>query len=384
MEGTSRMKGSWSSVHTLTAFCFLAVSAPGCQSDLPSGTSPFSCAQCDVEAAEEVVLGSRADRAGPSGLARVAVGLGGNLVLISDMAAGALPLVYSPSGEFLGELGARGSGPGEFGAVIRLASSPGGLLVLYDAHMGVHLFGPDGGFLRRLSPSRAIPQPLREPVILEDTILAVASLSRSARTPERPVELFDLGTGEFIGGTGPASGFSQHRGIDAVPHIAPACGGEIWSHGREPSFTRWDARGEQTASFALDPAMLDDAARAAGIPGGEIATLRLHDDCEQGIRWIALLLRDPSEAPRSEAPSGGAPLPLPLLSPSHINRSHNTLLLVVDEGTDTVLGGTALHTAFSEFLRDGRLVTTMEDDQGHQSVVLHRLTFRRSGSGNTR
>jgi hypothetical protein len=327
-----------------------------------------------------MVLGSPDDPAGPSGLARLAIGANGVLVVISDLAPGSLPLLYSPSGSFLGEFGARGTGPGEFGAVVRLASVPGGPLVLYDAQMGVHVFGRDGGFVKRLLPGRPIPQPLREPAILGDTLLAIAALTRSPVAPDRSVELFDLRTGEAAGGTGPSSTFDHDDGAEAVPHLAPACGGGIWLHVRDGAFTRWDAQGQQTGRFEVDAAAVDDAARALGIPTGEVATLRLHEDCDQRVHWIALLLRDPAVGPPAEV-APGAPLPGSILTPAHVNRAHYTLVLAVDAETGALLGGTTLDTAFSQFLPDGRLVTTVEDDQGHQSIVLYRLSLARVGSG---
>ena len=257
-----------------------------------------------------------------------------------------------------------------------LASVVGGPLVLYDAQLGVHLFDSTGAFARRLKPGRGIPQPLREPAILGGEVLAVASYTRSTRAPDRPVELFGLEDGEFIGALGPPSALDPETGILDVPHLAAGCAGELWLHGAEPTFTRWNVRGEQTAAFQLDSAAVAAAASAVGIPPGLIATLRLHEDCDAGVRWLAIVLRDRAALTQADV-APGDPLPPALLSPSHIHRTHDTLILAVDASSDALLAGAALPRAINHFLADGRIAVDIEEASGHQYVQLYRLTLQR-------
>lgn len=335
----------------------------------------FACPECAVVVTVDATLGALTDPAGPVGLNRVATGPGGDIILTSDMAMGALPLRYSASGEFKGEFGARGEGPGEFGSVTRLTSVPDGPLVLFDAQLGVHLFDADGAFVRRLNPVPPIPHPLREPAILDGGVLAVAAVTRSTRSLGRPVELFGLADGAFVGAVGPPSPVDAGTGVDQVPHIAPACGGGVWLYGPAATYSRWSVDGAETAAFGIDSVTVARAAAAVGLTPGELATLRLHDDCATGVRWIAIVLHDSDDDADDVAP--GAPLSPALLSPSHIHEIHNTLVLAVAAETDAILAAGALPLAVNHFLPDGRLAVDMEEASGHQYVQLLRPTLQR-------
>ena len=118
-------------------------------------TDRAGCERCAIRAYPRITLRTEA---APAGLAAIPQqvtrdGRGNYWVLVT----GQLPMVFSPRGAFLREVGRRGSGPGEFRGIGAIAALPGDSILLIDPQLQrASLFGPDLSFRRSMSlPVRA-------------------------------------------------------------------------------------------------------------------------------------------------------------------------------------------------------------------------------------
>lgn len=124
----------------LIALSFLALSFP-IQAQQPVDPAPV-CGECQLTLVHQVSLG-QFDGPGmiPARPASVAKDSQGRYWVIP---AGYLPLVFSPAGRFLAEVGREGAGPGEFRRANWVHPLPGDSVLVYDAaNTRATVIGPD-------------------------------------------------------------------------------------------------------------------------------------------------------------------------------------------------------------------------------------------------
>ncbi len=317
-----------------------------------------------------MVLGSTGDSVSLAALPRVTVTERGTFYALSD----ALPLpgvlTYGEAGEFRGITGRRGNGPGEFERSWRLAHAPGGGLVVWDIANGVQTFDSEGDFVAR-TPGGRVPLPVTDPVILDDRVAVVMPRAPLPDAPDRTVVLFDLESGEFVGGSGPVFDAEAPRG---PVHLAPACRGGFWSVRQNTVVERWSTGGELDATLRWPTDWAERAARHIEVPIDEVLDFRVHEACETGLMWFLAVLRDPTADGSETTPvRPGQPFPPFHFDAARLNRIHNTVVGVLDPDDGQVLALRSMDANVYQFLPDGRLLTMREDDVGHQWAEVVRL-----------
>jgi hypothetical protein len=105
---------------------------------------------------------------------------------------GQLPLVFAANGRFIGELGTRGSGPGEFRSPVFIALLPGDSMLVLDTQLSrASVFAPDFKFKRSIT----LPFYVNGAVPLAWPSRVVANgVSYSPQEVGWPLHLFDMST----------------------------------------------------------------------------------------------------------------------------------------------------------------------------------------------
>ncbi|TVR62585.1 MAG: hypothetical protein EA422_11015 [Gemmatimonadales bacterium] len=278
-------------------------------------------------------------------------------------------LTYDPDGAFSGLWGS-GQGPGEFQGAARILTASGDVLV-QDLTTLIHVLSPDRELRRYI---RGVPIASTSPVALSDTVLAVP---RRVEAGERPVQLFDLRSGERIGAAGPLRGPDQEQ----VPvHVASSRGGGLWVGTRPGRFEHWTLESDEPSiRLRLEDAWLrslDPARRPTMDLADAVRDVHLWEDPDTGWLWVLAVVLAPGETGMPEV-EPGAPLPADFFSPRRMERTMNTVLSVVDPLERVVLANVVLNLVAWQFVEDGQVVAFREDEDGFQWAEV--LTFTLHG-----
>jgi hypothetical protein len=329
------------------------------------------CQACEIRIADRVVLGSEEDSAGPVGRVHVAMGGGGEFLLVSDHLPLAGVLAYGPDGVFLGVRGREGQGPGEFGRPWRLGGAPDGSVYVFDLlQASVHVFAPGFGWRRSLRP---VVSPLHGPLPVSDSILVIVPAgARPPEAPDREIVLYHRRTGTVLGGVSPTGAFvaGQRAGVSSV---ASAHDESIWvGRGGTGVIERWDLSGRLRARLKWE----EGWARHARPDRRTAAYLaaQIWQDPETGLLWVVSNSPDPSyHAPPAPRLEPGQPLPEGLFDPTSLNARHSPIVSVLNPTTGEIITHRMLEHYVHAVLADGRLVVMGESASGHQWAEIIRL-----------
>lgn len=352
----------------------LAGAACGAQQQVPYDrvvTGEPSCVECEIRVVDRVALGHVDDEVSPAGPVRVALAGDGGFYLISDHLPLPGILRYAPDGTFLEMLGRQGDGPGEMGRSWRLGGAADGTLLIYDLpRAAMHVFGPDGAWLRTLQPVNPV---LFGPLPVGDTIFAIVPAgARPREVPDREVVLYDAHDGTVLGGVGPPSPFvaGQPSGVSSM---AAGTGGRIWlGRGGTGVIEEWTLTNELVGTLEWDegwPGFARSDGRTAAFLAGQ-----LWQDPESGLLWVVSNSPDPTYvAPPPPRVEPGQPLPSGMLDPAGLNARHSPIVSVVDPAGGQVLTHMMLDLYVHAVLADGRLVVMHEEENGYQWAEVLRL-----------
>ena len=229
------------------------------------GLGFISCAQGepspdrDLGYRPSVILGSDE---GPGSLPGYATDLlrqaNGSWVLFT---APGLPMVFTADGDFVGELGAHGEGPGEFETAYFGAALPGDSILVSDPSQGrVQILSPETGSGRSVWLPCGAERIL--PVAWPDTVLFVGRSCGQALGPW--LRLVDLSTtqAELTRSFGDTA--KTRAAVDRRVITSPQSG-EVWLvHGeRGWNAKRWSLDGRLIAELEEEPHWLEEGRREA-------------------------------------------------------------------------------------------------------------------------
>lgn len=162
-----------SGMSLLTAVCSASLLTAGCSTEAvqqaeitPFQTETATCTECRIELEKVVTLGS-AD--GPGGLPEMPGSISTDSrgqFYVLPRRSGEMPIVFSPTGDFVGRIGTEGEGPGEMVRPSRIFVTPGDSLMVLDHSVGrVTVFDPAWQYVR----SFPMTWPQADMVRLEDS-----------------------------------------------------------------------------------------------------------------------------------------------------------------------------------------------------------------------
>jgi hypothetical protein len=336
-------------------------------------TGASACPACSIQVVERLPIGSPSDPEIGGGMVRATLGADATIFVISDLLDSPGVRRYSAAGKYAGLAGRFGQGPGEFRHAWRITSNRIGELYVHDIDGTVQVFGSDGRFRRVL---RGLIRPVTDPIIIDDTLLAiVAGSTRPRAVPDRDVILYSAVTGEVAGGTGPVSDLRPGQ-PKPVAAVFPSSNGRVWileraGGGGANAIERWTISG--TVELRIEPAPgwhggVRGAPRAANASVG-----RVWEDTDRGLLWIKSQIADPAYRDPFSAPRPGQPYPRYYFDAGEMNRRWNSIITVFDIARGLAVAHLHLDQHVYDFLGDGRIVTMKESDDGYQWVEILRL-----------
>jgi hypothetical protein len=257
-----------------------------------------SCPRCTIQITHAATLGEPAEQAILDGVTRSLVHLpkGGYLAL--TYGSGRLPLRFAEDGKYLGVLGRKGAGPGEFGDPIHLRVTAGDTIRIVDAAPSrVSVYTPDLDFVRT-DPFDPVSPPVAD-VLFPPTGGVVVS-APGAGSDGLPRLLHYRKDSASSGAE-----FDKPKLFRAAQpnlqrrQIAGGADATVWSlHGLEYVLDRWTLDGRLVEQLSRKapwfPPATGVVAPSAATPPHPIG-MRIHSD-DQGLLWVFILVPDSSWA----------------------------------------------------------------------------------------
>ena len=327
------------------------------------------CRGCTVSATLERTIDGEAAplRGRPSGLV---VDSRGRIVLWVAGATGGLPMIFDSTGRYLGEIGRRGSGPGEFEAVSWVSIDPGDSIHVHGVTGAHSVFSPDlrhaysrrsrgidiGAFEHVLLPGRRIASLSRlssagqadpSPIALRDSIGQLVRHLRPNPQPWRPARRLAAASSGW-----PGMLWVGESGQEVEGYLLML----VDSLGRVPqAFERRAAWWTRGASVSRVMTMLPDTLRK---PSTTVAALR--EDRHGRLLLLAFQPRADWKAVRN--------------ADAHREGNFFTVLEIVDPRRRQVIGRVRIPGMAISLLGDTRFATYFEDDDGLPYVQIWRFT----------
>lgn len=318
-----------------------------------------ACRTCTLELSRIATLGSLDDPISPSGQSFVQRDSRGRF-LVSGVVPSTQILIYDARGRFVGSVGRRGDGPGEFRDIWRILLLPGDSLAVQDnGSSSIKVLDPDGRQVR------SVRLPIRPidliPVAADGWIVAGMSY-----TPERiGYTLHELradGTIARSFGERPDQTIVSSRPSAAQRFIAPASDG-VWAvRPDQYEIELWrSAQVEQILDRQSD--WFPDREDEGAWPHARSPWLTdLHTD-ESGRIWVLGVV--PTSQPEPDAP--------PLLFPETAS-VYATMVEVIDP-TGRLLASKRIPGRANSITSDGLIVTHRQDENGLMLLDVWQANF---------
>ncbi|HEX6939220.1 MAG TPA: 6-bladed beta-propeller [Longimicrobiales bacterium] len=343
------------------------------QSDVRIAPEPL-CKRCSVDLELVATLGSVDGPGALSGpIASIAVDSKGRFY-VADYLQSYQILVYEPNGDFLGTIGRRGDGPGEYRHVVSVHIGDGDTLHIFDrmAHRYTVL-GPDWNVVRtRLFPG----------AVMEATSTSKGEIVVSAqiRTPDRiglPLHRF-AGAGDSLISFGsenpvvrPDMRYLETR------RIAPSRDGGVWSaHEAQYHIERWGLDGKKKAGLYREVDWFPPYPKRLPLsPDNEPYPMLsdIHED-RAGRLWVAVWVPDTNwKAGLGEKVNGPEG---PYYRIVDHSRLLDTMFEVIDPRTGRLVMSQRLPQMVIAFLNDETIAGYRTDDDGIPFIDIWRVRIK--------
>jgi hypothetical protein len=271
----------------------------------------------------------------------------------------ALPLVFSDEGAFLGTLGTRDEGPGQFIEPLFTKIGPGDSLWIFDGASRVQVFGPDRVWARSI----ALPVAPWDAVIFNDGRMVIASGSYGQPLP---VHLLDT-NGKLVR----SIGGSDAAGSPSPRRITRGLGGTFWLASMTHRFQveQWDTSGTPRTAIQDVPEWFE-AYDSLTAPTAESAPQPAVQDLwvdERGRVWVLGRVADPKWATGlgdANTGTGG------VASIEDPDRVFDTVIDVFDGQTGIPLTNARVATAYPFLAGPGVLMRVVTPSDGWQRAEL--------------
>jgi hypothetical protein len=253
-----------------------------------------SCPRCVIEVARIATLGQPVTDAVIDGVTRSLVALPHGGFLLLTYGSGKLPLRFSEDGKYLGPLGRKGEGPGEFGNPIHLRVTGDTLRVIDAAPSRASVFTADLRFVRS-EPLDPVAPPVADVLYLRDGGVVLSAPGTGPDGLPRLLHYRNPQKGRSADFDYPAVFMSSQPNLQRR-QLAAGSGNTLWSlHGLEYVLDHWTPEGKlieqvtrQVPWFPAAPAGM--TAPSPTTPPQPLG-LRIHAD-DSGLLWVFILVAD--------------------------------------------------------------------------------------------
>ena len=322
------------------------------------------CTRCEVTATVQAVLDGRTVplRGLPSG---AALDSRGRITLWYFGATGGLPMVFDSTGKLLGEIGRRGTGPGEFLSVSWVTVGTGDTVYVYSPTGAVSVFSPDMSHVRTRQGQGATISAFNHVRLRDSRTVALSRVFPQGQPDLSPIALLDS-AGKLVRHLRPNPG-----PVRPVRRLASASSGRpgiIWVAESGRAVTGYlamlvDSLGNVPRTYQRIPSWWTEGAVSKGEvffpdtvlkPPTQVAGIR--EDRDGRLLILATQPRHEWKTVRS----------------ADVNREGNffSILEVVDPGRGHVVGTARVPGYGIAVLSDTRFATYHEDADGFPFVRL--------------
>lgn len=321
-----------------------------------------TCPQCRIELEHLATIGSVEERGYLADHPIPLVRDRGGRYFVSTISSAHEIGVYSSSGRFLGTLGRRGEGPGEFQWVQNLLIVPGDTLYVFDGgNARISVFSPD----------LALARDVRFPFLLHFMPLALTSTgnvvgSGDIKTVERigyPLHLLDR-EGTLLRSFGAEEPvYRRDAPFFNFRAIAASRGGGVWAgHFTQYVIELWSGDGALRHRLIRGPSWFEPYVRGVIYPSSEEPPNRqfygLKEDAA-GRLWTLVHVPDPryTEALGTPEPGEGGRRYAPILD---YQRLRDTVIEVLDPEQASVIARARIDQYAINWIDDDELATYRE------------------------
>lgn len=358
-----------------------------------------SCPSCTLHAEHIVTLGSPTDPETPRHLPTIVRDSRGFYYAASHGWSGDLVLRYDPGGRFLGTLGARGNGPGEYTMTLGLFVTPGDSVFVSGQRRELILFSPEGAHVRTSSTLNA--RPIGVVPGGGGALFGVAGVAGVSGVSGRGWDTYAYVLNPDATPRDSFPIFSSRLHVPRTPVVGED--GNLWIYHADQY--RIEARssegrtlrviGVRTPAFPLAPVLT--AAAADSLLTGETRAVRLAERAPRrellrrvierkslgiaagrdGLVWVATLAPKPGwerialEPMRESVEAPGENL----LAPDDESALRVTVVEVLDPARGELIARTAVPFGAALFAA-GYLARPVTDITGHLRMEVHRVTLR--------
>jgi hypothetical protein len=359
---------SSSSLFALVAMGILA----GCAADVPPNTIPeeVSCATCSIEVDTVTSFG---DLEGPGALAQqplhVHLGFDGRYYLW----AGNLPQIFEADGSYAGDIGRRGSGPGEIRRAARVLPLPGDSLLVLESDRAA-VFDSERRFIRQIAFGGGFVGMLVSQ--WPRSVLMIGNASSAPGTKLHDAS-FESADARYHRHGDLPSADSSATGAPALPSLASQVGPPWWLMQRPYRLIQYDEDLRPQLRLERMPAWWSDGPEPLGVPHvspPHPSTGPVTVD-SAGLLWVFIRVSSPNwREAWADIPRGAVEIAQGRVE---LDRLLDTLIEVIDPVTRRVVARDTVRDYILAASPDGRAAFYAPTPEGHPRVRIMRLALRR-------